>query len=177
MRLLSVLCLAVTAVAFAAGARAAGPTAGNLSVASGRGTVTVELRGVTLGVIANGVLRITDLTPRDRYAPIVTGRKLVQTRVGPRTVVYKGQGLRFRMLGGNYRFVVRGSGIALSSVGWGWVTLDGEPRFAGDDPGVYSVDGTDCSADPTSCTALPEVPLRLKLGTLSSESQSKLSGG
>ena len=169
MRLPLLFIVVITAAVAAASAGAAGPTAGNLSVEGGRGVVTVELRGSLLGLLANGSLRVTDLTPRDRYAPMVTGRKLVQLRVGSRTVLFKGQGLRFRMLGGSYRIVVRGSGIALSGVGWGWVTLDGEPRFAGDDTGVYSVDGVDCSADPQTCTALPDVPLRVKLGTLASD--------
>ena len=93
-------------------------------------------------------------------------RRRSQLRVGPRTVVYRGQGLRFSILGGSYRFVVRGTGIALSSVGWGWVTLEGQPKFLGDDTGVYSVDGVDCSSEPQSCTALPETPLRVKLGAL-----------
>ncbi len=169
MRLLLLLLAAVTAAVVAAAAGAAGPTAGTLSVEGGKGVVTVELRGSMLGLLANGSLRVTDLTPRDRYAPTVTGRKLIQLRLGPRTVVFKGQGLRFRMLGGSYRIVVRGSGIALSGVGWGWVTLDGEPRFTGDDTGVYSVDGVDCSTDPQTCTSLPDLPLRIKLGTLSSD--------
>ena len=85
--------------------------------------VIVELRGVTLGVLTNGSLRVTDLTPHDRYAPTVTGRKLTQQRINARTVVFRGQGLRFKMIGGSYRFVARGNGIAPSGVGWGSVTL------------------------------------------------------
>lgn len=173
MRLLLVLCSLATA-AVLVGTAAAAPTPGNLSVEGGRGVVTVELRGSTLGLLGSGVLRVTDMTPRDRFTPTVTGRKLTQVRVGPRTVVYRGQGLRFRMLGGSYRFVVRGAGIALSGVGWGWVTLDGQPRFVGDDPGVYSVDGVDCSAEPETCTPLPEIPLKIKLGTVAAEGSSKL---
>ena len=172
MRLLLVLCTIATAAILTGTSGAAGPTgptAGTLSVEGGRGVVTVELRGSILGRVANGVLRVIDLTPRDKYAPKVSGRKLTQSRVGPRTVVYRGQGLRFSMLGGTYRFVVKGNGIALSGVGWGSVTLLAQPRFAGDDTGVYSVDGVDCSAEPESCTALPEVSLKLKLGTPASE--------
>jgi hypothetical protein len=135
--------------------------------------VSVELRGVTLGVLASGNLRVTDLTPHDRYAPTVTGRKLTQQRINVRTVVYRGQGLRFKMIGGSYRFVARGNGIALSGVGWGWVTLTGLPKFFGDDVGVYSVDGVDCSDQPDSCTALPETPLKIKLGTTATEGSSK----
>lgn len=174
MRLLLLLCSVATTAVLVGTAGAAEPTAGNLSVEGGKGVVTVELRGSMLGLLGNGVLRVTDLTPRDRFTPTVTGRRLTQVRVGPRTVVYRGQGLRFRMLGGSYRFVARGGGIALSGVGWGWVVLDGQPRFVGDDPGVYSVDGVDCSAEPQTCTPLPDVPLKIKLGTPASDSSSKL---
>ena len=54
----------------------------------------------------------------------------------------------------------RGTGISLSAVGRGWVVLDGEPRAVDDDLGVYSLDGADCSLDPTLCTPLPLVPER-----------------
>jgi len=83
---------------------------------------------------------------------------------GKWTVLYKGQGLRYRMLGGGYKIVARGSGIALSAVGKGTVMLDGEPRFAGDDVGVYSsTPGVDCSAEPLTCMPLPTEPERFAL--------------
>lgn len=176
MRLLLFLCPIVISAALVGTAGAAGPavpTAGTLSVAGGEGVVMVELRGVTLGVLASGSLRVTDLTPHDRYAPAVTGRKLTQQRINARTVVFRGQGLRFKMIGGSYRFVARGNGIALSGVGWGSVTLTGQPKFLGDDVGVYSLDGVDCSDTPASCSPLPETPLKLKLGTTATEGASK----
>jgi hypothetical protein len=43
------------------------------------------------------------------------------------------------------------------------VQLDGEQRFPGDDTGVYSLDGTDCSVDPLTCTPLPIEPERFDL--------------
>ena len=131
------------------------PTSGTLSVDRGKGVVVIDFRGSALGKLATGTLRVTDQTPNDRYAALVVGKKLTQERVGPRTVVYRGTGLRFRMLGGGYRMIARGSGIALSAVGRGTVTLDGEPRFPGDDVGVYSRDGVDCSVEPVNCTPLP----------------------
>ncbi len=67
------------------------------------------------------------------------------------------------MLGGGYRMIARGSGITVSAVGRGFVTLDGDPRFAGDDAGVYSFEGVDCSAEPLSCAALPTEPTRFPL--------------
>jgi hypothetical protein len=160
---LVVLLCALMALVATAVAWADEPTAGTLSVERGRGVVMIDLRGSVVGRIASGSLRVTDHTPNDRYTAVVFGRKLTQERVGPRTVFYRGFGLRFRMLGGGYRMVARGSGITVSAVGRGTVMLDGEQRFAGDDPGVYSIDGTDCSVEPLSCTPLPIEPERFDL--------------
>ena len=161
-KLILVLCT-FALVGAASAAQAAEPTAGTLSVEHGRGVVMVDLRGSLLGRLVVGSLRVTDHTPNDRYAALVVGRKVTQERLGPKTVLYRGQGLRFRMLGGGYRVVVRGSGISVSAVGRGVVTLDAEPRFAGDDSGVYSLDGVDCSLEPTLCTPLPTDPERFTL--------------
>jgi hypothetical protein len=158
--LLGALALFVVSASIAG---AAAPNVGTLSVERGKGVVMVDLRGSLLGRLASGSLRVTDTTPLDRYAGRVEGRKLTQERVGPRTVLYRGQGLRFRMLGGGYRVVVRGSGISLSAVGRGTVMLDAEPRFVGDDVGVYSLDGVDCSLDPSLCTPLPTLAERFPL--------------
>jgi hypothetical protein len=163
MRKLLLLVCALTALASSTIASGAEPTAGTLSVERGKGLVMVEVRGSMLGRIGTGTLRVTDLTPNDRYGALVTGRKLKEERVGPRTVVYRGQGLRFRMVGGGYRMVARGSGMAVSAVGRGWVVLDGDPKFLGDEAGIYSLDGVDCSVEPLGCTPLPADPQRFVL--------------
>lgn len=165
MRKLAVLLCSITALATATAALAQ-PTAGTLSVERGRGVVMIDLKGSVVGRITSGSLRVTDHTPNDRYTAVVYGRKLTQERVGPRTIVYRGAGLRFRLLGGGYRMVARGSGITVSAVGRGSVMLDGEPRFTADDLGVYSLDGTDCSVDPLTCTPLPLEPERYLLEPL-----------
>lgn len=163
MRKLVLFVCAFTALAAATVAWADEPTAGTLSVEQGRGAVMIDLKGSVVGRIAAGTLRVTDHTPNDRYAAVVTGRKLTQERLGPRTLLYRGQGLRFRLLGGGYRMVARGSGITVSAVGRGVVMLDGDPRFTGDDAGLYSLDGADCSVDPLLCTPLPLEPVRFTL--------------
>ena len=101
------------AAAIASFASAAEPTAGTLSVERGKGVVMIDLRGNVLGRLTAGTLRVTDQTPYDRYSALVVGRKLTQERLGPRTVLYRGQGLRFRMVGGGYRMVARGAGISV----------------------------------------------------------------
>ncbi len=163
MRKLVVLLCTFALMGVASAASAGEPTTGTLSVDRGKGVVMVDLRGSLLGRLVNGSLRVTDQTPNDRYSALVVGRKVTQERLGPRTVLYRGQGLRFRMLGGGYRVVVRGSGISVSAVGRGVVMLDAEPRFPGDEAGVYSLDGVDCSLDPTLCTPLPTEPERFTL--------------
>ena len=162
-KLIVVRCSFAALVSVASVAWASEPTAGTLSVEHGKGVVMVDLRGSLLGRLGVGSLRVTDQTPNDRYAALVVGRKMTQERLGPRTVIYRGQGLRFRMVGGGYRVVVRGSGISVSAVGRGVVMLDAEPRFPGDDAGVYSLDGVDCGLEPTLCTALPTEPERFPL--------------
>jgi hypothetical protein len=165
MRKLILFACSVTAGAVvAASAGAAEPNVGTLSVEQGKGVVTLDIRGSVLGRLTNGTLRVVDLTPRDRFLPLVVGRRLVQERLGPRTMLYRGQGLRFRMVGGGYKIQVRGSGIAVSAVGRGLVTLDGEPRVAGEETGVYSLDDVDCSVEPELCTPLPDEPERFVIG-------------
>jgi hypothetical protein len=158
-------CAALSAVALAASAAAAEPDTGVLSVERGKGMVAIDIRGSVLGRLGTGTLRVTDLTPRDRFTPSVMGRKLSAARIGPRTILYRGQALRFRMLGGGYRIVVRGSGVSVSAVGRGAVVLDGDPRVPGEDVGVFSLDdGVDCGTTPDSCAPLPSEPQRFVLG-------------
>jgi hypothetical protein len=113
---------------------------------------------------------VTDRTPNDPYAGSITGKNIVaERRLGPAKLLIRGQGLRFRMLGGSYRLVIRGAGIAVSARGRGNVELDGERLFPWEDTGVYSVDGADCSMEPQTCSPLPDERLRIKLGSSSSE--------
>jgi hypothetical protein len=167
MRTLILLACSLASAAAIVGAAAADePDVGNLSVERGKGVVVLELRGSTLGRLGSGTLTVTDLTPRDRYTATVTARKMLGVRqIGLKTTRYRGQGLRFRMVGGRYRFVVRGSGIALSAVGKGVVVLDAERLTPVEDAGVYSLElGVDCSLDPGVCTPLPDEPERYVIG-------------
>jgi hypothetical protein len=164
-KLVVLLCSFAVLVGAGSLARAAAPTSGQLSVDGGKGVVMIDLRGSVLGRLGSGSLRVTDQTPFDRYTPLVAGKKLTSERVGLRTVLYRGQGLRFRLVGGGFRMVARGSGISVSAVGRGNVLLDGEPRWPGDDIGLYSRDGADCSSEPDSCLPLPVDPERFALET------------
>jgi hypothetical protein len=163
MRKLALLCSVAVLGAATSLASASEPTSGTLSVERGKGVVMIDLRGSVLGKLTSGSLRVTDQTPNDKYAPLVVGKKITQERVGPRTLVYRGQGLRFRLVGGGYRMVARGTGISVSAVGRGVVMLDGEPRWPGDDVGIYSRDGADCSTEAETCVPLPTDPERFAL--------------
>ncbi len=167
MRKLILFACSIAAAAVLGGsAGAAEPDVGVLSVEDGRGAVMLDLKGSVLGRLSNGTLRVTDHTPWDRYSALVVGRKVTQERLGPKTVLYRGQGLRFRMVGGGYRIVVRGAGISVSAVGRGVVSLDGEPRLPGEDVGVYSLeDGVDCDVERELCTPLPDEVERFTLGS------------
>jgi hypothetical protein len=157
------LICAALAVALAAGTAGAAAPTGTLSVEQGKGAVTVEIRGTVIGRLGNGSVRITDQTPRDRHVPVVAGRRLTVTRVGPKTVLYKGNSLRFRMHGSS-KIVVKGNGISLSAVGRGFVTLDGDRKLPEDNAGFYSLDGVDCSYDIALCVPLPDLPERYAIG-------------
>ena len=176
-KLAIISCAFAAALAALAGlAGAAEPNVGALSVERGKGVVMLDLRGSVLGRLATGTLRVTDHTPGDRFVALVVGRKLVQERVGPRTVLYRGQGMRFRMLGGGYRIVARGTGIDVSAVGRGVVMLDGEPKVPGEDTGVYSLDGADCELEPQLCAPLPAEPERFVLGPFTDERAPRVGG-
>src|SRR5687768_11813071 len=93
MRTVALFSCALALVLLASTAWGAEPSAGTLSVERGKGVVMVDLRGSLLGRLVTGTLRVTDTTPNDRYSGLVVGRKVVQERLGPRTVLYRGQGL------------------------------------------------------------------------------------
>jgi hypothetical protein len=159
------VCAIAAAVAVAASAAGAVRDSGQLSLERGRGSAALELRGVVLGRLTSGTLRVTDLTPRDRFVPTVSGRRVTAQRIGPKTTLYRGVGIRFKVLGGRYRLVLRGSGMSVSAVGVGEVVLDGDSRWIGDDVGVFSLDGVDCVMAPELCLPVPIDPTRYELGS------------
>jgi hypothetical protein len=154
--LLALLALGLPVVA--AGASRAGD--GTLSVEDGRGKVTVRARGGLIGRLDRGTVTIFDLTPRDANVPVVSGDHQRVIAIGQNGVRYRGAGVRFRVLGGGFRVVVDGRGIDLSVVGRGDGFLEGNTA----NPGLYSLDGSDCRKEPETCELLPQPGVRFRLG-------------
>lgn len=123
--------LAVPAVGFALG----GTDDGTLSVKAGVGKVYLNFNGSAVGRVQHGVIQITDPLANDGPGLDFSGceqRDRIDT-----TSICRGTNLRFRAIGGKYQIQIKGAGVYLSAVGYGYSVLNG----AGDDPNIVT-DGT-----------------------------------
>jgi hypothetical protein len=134
-RLLTFALLAALALPAVSAARSQSANDGTLSVRDARGTITISGRGGVIGSFAQGRVTISDPVDGDGTGPIVTGDEWSKDRDAT-TTTWGGAKVRFRIIGGSFRIVVKGRGINLSLVGKGNVALDG--AGSGDD-GSYSV--------------------------------------
>jgi hypothetical protein len=116
--------LSVPVFASTALAGSAGTGDGALSVKNADGRVVVNGKGGVIGHLDKGWLTVKDPNPNDGTGPIVTGADNAQP-AGERTIRYSGTNIRFRMIGGSFVVIVNGSGINMSVIGRGLVTLDG----------------------------------------------------
>jgi hypothetical protein len=118
---------------------AAARTDGTLSVKRGRATVNIKLqRGTAIGRLANGQVKIRDVSPYDGPPPEL--RNCRRRRYpNPTTTLCIGKKLTFRALDGRFVINVKGSGIFLSAVGRGQVAITGAatPNLPN---GVMSID-------------------------------------
>jgi hypothetical protein len=136
--LLTFAVLAALALPAASAARDQGANDGTLSVRDARGTLTISVRGGVIGSFARGSVTISDPVDGDGTGPIVTGDDFPPIERNETTTTWRGTKVRFRIIGGSFRIVVKGRGINLSLVGKGNVTLDGAGTV---DDGSYSVNG------------------------------------
>ena len=143
-RLLTFAVLLALLVPAAAWARPHGLSDGTLSVKEGRGVVTIQGRGAVIGSFAKGAVTISDPIDGDGTGPIVAGDDWSKDR-NDTTTTWGGTRVRFRMIGGTFKIVVRGRGINLSFVGKGSVTLNGAGT---EDDGSYAVNGGEYSPIP-----------------------------
>src|SRR2546430_10804667 len=123
-RLLTFAMLAALALPAASAARNQGAADGTVSVRDGRGTITISARGGVIGSFAKGSVTISDPVDGDGTGPIVTGDEWSKDRSDTVTT-WGGTRVRFRMIGGTFRIIVKGRGINLSFVGKGNVTVTG----------------------------------------------------
>jgi hypothetical protein len=136
--LLTFAVLAALALPAASAARDQSASDGTLSVQNGRGTIAIAGRGGVIGSFGRGSVTISDPIEGDGTGPIVTGDDFPPVEKNDTTTTWRGTNVRFRIIGGSFRVVVRGRGINLSLVGKGNVTLDGAGSL---DDGSYSVNG------------------------------------
>jgi hypothetical protein len=141
MRRLLTFAVLGLALALPAGvaARPSGTNDGTLSVRDGRGTITIQGRGGVIGSFAKGSVLINDPVDGDGTGPIVTGDEWSNEKTDTATV-WGGKGVRFRIIGGAFKVVVRGRGINLSFVGKGNIIVNGAGT---DDDGSYATNGGD----------------------------------
>ena len=164
MRRLAVLSVSLLALAVpaAAWAMAQAPGDGTLVVKNGQAprgvpVVTLIVTGAAIGRVTNlGTIVIDDSTPNDPFSPEVTGSLAQDT--SDTATKWTGTNMKFRAVGGTYKVTIYGSGVDLSAVGRGYVTLSGVPDTTSGD-GVYSLNGD-------NFRSLPASPLvKLTLGT------------
>jgi len=148
MRLLLVG-IAVLAVSVPLGWGATQP-AGSLSIEDGRGTVTLQGKGIVIGRLDRGEVRIVDKSPLDQWSPRLNGVPR------GRTVWTRGKDVNFYVPGGRYKITVIGTGFSISARGQGLVILDGTADTTGA-TGTYAVGDVDPAP-------LPEEPLTLQYG-------------
>jgi hypothetical protein len=136
----------VAALAFPAlsAARPLAATDGTLSVKDARGVFTIQGRGGVIGSLAKGSVLINDPVDGDGTGPIVTGDDWSKDKTDTATV-WGGTKVRFRIIGGTFKVVVRGRGINLSFVGTGNIIVNGAGT---DDDGSYAVNGGDYNLIP-----------------------------
>ena len=139
----AVLALAL-ALPAAAAARTHSSSDGTLSVKDARGIITIQGRGGVIGSFAKGSVTINDPVDGDGTGPIVTGDEWSKDKSDTATV-WGGTKVRFRMIGGTFKIVVRGRGINLSFVGKGNVIINGAGT---DDDGSYATNGGDYNLIP-----------------------------
>src|SRR5262245_56383296 len=132
-RILTFTVLAVAlALPAAVGARPLGSNDGTLSVKDARGVITIQGRGGVIGSYNKGSVTISDPIDGDGTGPIVAGDDFPPIERNDTTTTWRGNKVRFRIIGGTFKIVVRARGVNLSFVGKGNIILNG---YGTDDDG------------------------------------------
>jgi hypothetical protein len=137
MKVLALLgVLSVLGFSGSALAKPSGPNDGALSIKNADGRVVVNGRGGVIGRLDKGQVTIKDPNPNDGTGPIVNGADSTQA-LADHTTRYSGSNIRFRIIGGSFTVTVFATGVDMSVIGRGLVTLDGSN---GTD-GTYALNG------------------------------------
>jgi len=144
------------ALALPAAAPAGKGSDGTLSIQRGKGQITLKFKGSAVGRAANGKIRIRDNTPLDASVPTFVHCKRLRP-VNRTTLLCTGKKISFRALDGRYTIMVQGTGIFVSAVGRGTVTVDGSGENGLPD-GVISFDSAPYES-------LPDLSTVFQLGT------------
>jgi hypothetical protein len=156
---LTVLTISLAVPATALALVAAASDDGAVSVKNGLGKVVLSpFNGSAVGRLGSGVIKLTDPIFGDGAGFDVWGCDSQPVKTDT-TEVCTGENIRFRAVGGKYKIFIKGSGIFLSAVGHGTVTLDGR----GDDPSVES-DGV-FSINDSPYRSLPNLEKQFQLAT------------
>jgi hypothetical protein len=136
--------LAVPTAAFAFGS---GPQDdGTLSVKSGVGKVYLNFNGSAVGRVKTGSIRVVDPVTSDGVGfefsncDVVADKSDTTTTTNDKIKVCRGDNIRFRAIGGNYRIQMAGAGVNLSAVGHGSFSLNGAGDADAFNPSTF--DGT-----------------------------------
>lgn len=144
MRLLALILLVLSVSVGMATAAALTP-GGSLEIKEGRGSFQINGKGVIVGRIDKGSLKIVDMTPADQWSPWVNG--VPRGKV----VGLKGRNITFRISAGRYKIVASGDGISVSARGTGTAVLDGDPDAVGD-AGTFRVGDSQDAPVPDEAT-------------------------
>ena len=128
------------------------PGDGTLSVKRGRGSVVLKLKGTVIGRLTNGRVQVRDFRPFDSNVALFTGCKVRHPTIY--LTVCQGRKIGYRVLDGRFNVNVRGSGISISAVGRGTVTVDGNGEDGFPD-GVMSMNNQPYESLPDDTTTLP----------------------
>lgn len=136
------------------------PADGTLSLKDGRGKITLVVRGSIIGRFARGQATIEDLDLTDANRPIVKGADRVLRRNSSAPTYIGKNGVRLRLLDGRYRLKMNASGVHLSVVGRGRVTLDGAGSLGQGIfyDGFYSLNGSEYVSLPDELESLSLTP-------------------
>src|SRR3954453_22303711 len=154
LHVVTLVVLAFLALATPALANDRGHGDGTLAVKNATGTVNLAARGAVIGQVDFGKVTIQAPTPGDGKPPVVTGYETKRALSDTKSL-YSGSDIRFRIIGGFFRLKLVGTGIDLSVVGKGRVSLG--PAVGLLTTGTFSFDG-DASA------RMPDLTLSFPLG-------------